>query len=55
MPKYRTVIATSYDVEAKDRESAEETALELFEEEFGKPLLDVALMSFGVNTEKIEE
>ena len=53
MPKYRTVVAISYDVEAKDGESAEEKALELCEEEYGKNFLNMVLMSFDVNTEKI--
>jgi len=50
MPKYRTVIAINYDVDAEDLQEAEEKALELCEEEWGKPFLDVVLMSFGVNT-----
>jgi len=49
LPKYRVVFALSYDVSAKDEVEAEDKALEMLEEEFGKRFADIVLSEFGVN------
>lgn len=54
---FRTVIATTYDVEAESSEDAEEKAIELFEEDIHKAISSGDCLAdwMGVNTEEIEE
>jgi len=51
--KYRVVFAISYDVEAENKEDAEEKAIEKLEKEFGKKFADIVLYYFGENIEEI--
>jgi hypothetical protein len=54
---FRTVIATTYDVEAESPEEAEEKAVELFEEDMHKAISSGDCLAdwMEVNTEEIEE
>jgi len=55
MPKFRVVIAVSYDVEAENEVEAETIAHELLEKEIGKEALDAVLEVFGVNVRRVED
>jgi len=60
MSKYRTVIAVSYDIEAENREEAEEVALKQFQEELASYGMggaggDEPSAFFGVNTEQVND
>jgi len=57
MPKYRTIISTTYDVEADSKEEAEEKALELFEEDMHKAISsgDHPADWMGVTTIELED
>jgi len=55
MPKFRVVIAVSYDVEAENEVEAETVACELLEKEIGKEASDAVLETFGVNVRKVED
>ena len=57
MPKYRTIISTTYDIEADSPEEAEEKAIELFEEDMYKAIScgDSPADWMGVTTIEIED
>ena len=57
MTKYRTIISTTYDIEADTPEEAEEKAIELFEEDLQKAVScgDSPAEWMGVSTIPLEE
>jgi hypothetical protein len=54
MPKFRVVIAISFEVEAEDGLEAESEAYQMLEREIGKEAADVVLRTFGVNVERTD-